>query len=668
MSDLVPTPPATPPPRVRWLRAVAFGCLVSLVGFVTVAVAQGTVYARFLTLLLVLTTSPLLVLAWSSDRVQQQASEVAWAAFRKHWTLVWLGAVVATLVTCILLRDWRGELAGVARLATLVLLGWTSLLMLAYWRLYRFLLNRKFWTRVAFSFACLGTLVALAYGYENWTGRQAWEVARRGFEARGETLDFRKFHPAPVSDRENVGSHPLFAFPFSEAGRGRKQREDFTPEESALADHLHQLSIPLNRVGGNEWSKACASLPSGTNSLRFHDLAKWRHFFHDNTNYLNRPAPQNGWERQTWRLAQYPLAQASTNPAVDVKLALTKLDASFAVVEEALRRPKCRFAVPWEQDDAATIILPHLAFVVNVTRAYSLRASAQLALGETETAFRDLQTSLRVANLISNETFLICLTVRLVAVDNALGCAAEGMARHQWSEAQLVWFSDFARGCNFLADFATSQRTEAAMSAQYWSWARQHREQADWMLGQEYSSSKWIRWMPGGWFYRHQLAVVKDALDDRLSEVDTARRRYVRPPVQAEADTRLGREKVIHSLFTPRVEYAERREWRLGWARGQVAIDQFVIAVALERHWLRHRAYPEKLDALVPEFLDRIPHDLFDGKPMRYRREGEQGFVLWSVGFDGKDDKAGPLHFAGNQGGSVGEEMGDLVWRYPQSP
>lgn len=666
MTEPLTPPPAAPPPRVRWLRVVAFGCLVSLVGFVSVAVAQGTAYARYLPLLLVLTTSPLLVLAWSSDRVQQQASEVAWAAFRKHWTLVWLGAVVATLVTCVLLRDWRGELTGVTRLATLVLLGWTSLLMLACWQLYRVLLNRKLWARAAFGVACITTLIALAYGYENWTGGKAWEVARREFEARGETFDFRKFHPAPVSDPENVGSHPLFAFPFSEAGRGRKQREDFTPEESALADHLHQLSIPLNRVGGSEWSKASASLPSGTNNLRFHDLAKWRHFFHDNTNYLNRPAPQDGWQRQTRRLAQYPLAQASTNPAVDVKLALTKLDASFAVVEEALRRPQCRFAVAWNQDDAATILLPHLAFVRNVARAYSLRASAQLALGETENAFRDLQTSLRVANLISNETFLICLTVRRFAADNALGCAAEGMARHQWSEAQLVWLSDFARGCDYLADYATSQRTEAAMWAQYWSWARQHREQADDMLGQEYSSSKWIRWMPSGWFYRHQLAVVKEALDVRLSEVDTARRRYVRPPVRAEADAKLTREKVVRSLFTPRVEFPEPREWRLGWARGQVAIDQFVIACALERHWLRHRAYPERLDALVPEFLDRLSHDLFDGQPMRYRREGEQGFVLWSIGFDGKDDNAGPLLTKPSGTTHTGEETGDLVWRYPQ--
>lgn len=52
---------------------------------------------------------------------------------------------------------------------------------------------------------------------------------------------------------------------------------------------------------------------------------------------------------------------------------------------------------------------------------------------------------------------------------------------------------------------------------------------------------------------------------------------------------------------------------------------------------------------------------------MRYRREGEQGFVLWSIGFDGKDDNAGPLLTKPSGTTHVGEETGDLVWRYPQA-
>jgi hypothetical protein len=48
---------------------------------------------------------------------------------------------------------------------------------------------------------------------------------------------------------------------------------------------------------------------------------------------------------------------------------------------------------------------------------------------------------------------------------------------------------------------------------------------------------------------------------------------------------------------------------------------------------------PERLDQLVPDFLTAVPIDPFDGKPLRYRREGA-GWVVWSVGSDMKDDNA----------------------------
>lgn len=44
---------------------------------------------------------------------------------------------------------------------------------------------------------------------------------------------------------------------------------------------------------------------------------------------------------------------------------------------------------------------------------------------------------------------------------------------------------------------------------------------------------------------------------------------------------------------------------------------------------------PETLGELVPQFIDEVPADGFDGKPLRYSRERR---LVWSVGRDGKDD------------------------------
>ena len=61
-------------------------------------------------------------------------------------------------------------------------------------------------------------------------------------------------------------------------------------------------------------------------------------------------------------------------------------------------------------------------------------------------------------------------------------------------------------------------------------------------------------------------------------------------------------------------------------------------AIALERYRLRHGQPPSQLSALVPDFLSAVPNDLMSGEPLRYRRNADASFVLYSVGEDGRDD------------------------------
>ncbi len=51
---------------------------------------------------------------------------------------------------------------------------------------------------------------------------------------------------------------------------------------------------------------------------------------------------------------------------------------------------------------------------------------------------------------------------------------------------------------------------------------------------------------------------------------------------------------------------------------------------------------PRSCPELVPAFLSRVPVDLVDGQPLRYRLKDEQHFLLYSVGLDGKDNGGDP--------------------------
>ena len=80
--------------------------------------------------------------------------------------------------------------------------------------------------------------------------------------------------------------------------------------------------------------------------------------------------------------------------------------------------------------------------------------------------------------------------------------------------------------------------------------------------------------------------------------------------------------------------------------------EQVEIAAQLGAWKRQNGSYPESLDALVSGMSEPLPLDPFSGEAYSYRREGE-GFVLYSVGPDGKDD-----------GGANAEKRveGDLVW------
>ena len=65
------------------------------------------------------------------------------------------------------------------------------------------------------------------------------------------------------------------------------------------------------------------------------------------------------------------------------------------------------------------------------------------------------------------------------------------------------------------------------------------------------------------------------------------------------------------------------------------------IACALERFRHANGAFPEKLDQLVPDFVEALPEDPFDQKPLRYRRNADGGYDVWSIGPDRRDDGGG---------------------------
>jgi hypothetical protein len=69
----------------------------------------------------------------------------------------------------------------------------------------------------------------------------------------------------------------------------------------------------------------------------------------------------------------------------------------------------------------------------------------------------------------------------------------------------------------------------------------------------------------------------------------------------------------------------------------------------------------------VPEFLSSVPLDPVDGEPLRYRRNGDGTFLLYSVGENGVDDGGDPSLEKGITGSNFNWQIPHaLDWVWPQ--
>lgn len=75
----------------------------------------------------------------------------------------------------------------------------------------------------------------------------------------------------------------------------------------------------------------------------------------------------------------------------------------------------------------------------------------------------------------------------------------------------------------------------------------------------------------------------------------------------------------------------------MGYVESRARIEAARVALAVERYRQAEGTPPESLAGLVPRFLEGVPADPYAGGAMLYERL-EGGFVVYSVGLDGRDD------------------------------
>jgi ABC-type Na+ efflux pump permease subunit len=474
---------------------------------------------------------------------------------------------------------------------------------------------RPIWRLVGRLALVTGGLIALVamgipafYGYQNWQSHRHWTAFQKQLAQQGESLDVRPLLPAPVPDAENFARTTVFQ---QLLARMKANPQQFLGKLRRLetASFAYQ-----NNAQSLNWP--------GQTFATLNDAPDW----------MNPPV--KGSDRAKWARA---VVQSLAAEATELRQ-----------LAEAARRPYCQYTT--DRSTTAVVQPPRDAITAleQLHFLFRLRSCAQLECGRPAEAAEDLLTSLRLARFAGQSPDVLASAREQVMATRSLQPLWEGLVRHQWTEPQLAAIQTELAGLNLLADHTNTLRRVVCACIESWLALRQDAagSPVPSSTGGYFRQSGW-EFQPSGWWYDRCIQ-LHEAGTRTIQRVDAAAGRV---RLETNWDDLRGL-----PLDNETQQLLQQNYWN-GAHPGlvsfaQTAVNQGVLACALERCRLAQGQYPETLEQLVPAYLDRLPHDLVRGRPLIYQRLGDDRFILRGVGPNEVDDRKLPA-------------SDDWLWAFP---
>ncbi len=435
-------------------------------------------------------------------------------------------------------------------------------------------------------------LLAIFYAEEDWRGWHAWKKCKRELEAKGTVLDWDKFIPPPVPEDENFFEAPQMA-------------EWFVRNRNASTNEL------TARLGNKDTT---AKITDETAARKY--LA---------------------WSDQ--------------------------FEPDFDLIREALKRPYARMDGDYSRP--AEIPIPNFVAVRVVAQTLAQRAKCDLLLGRPDKALQELTLMHDMCRLLEaapsgKPMTLVSAMINVAVTGLYVDTIAIGLQSRVWQEPQLAALQKQLAEIN-LAPFVFHALQEEPAGICRTVKTLPIRRLFSFDSGHE----KWgvkivgLLW-PRGWSYQNMVNVAEleqkplDGFD--LAHDTVAPRKFEAASREVDKFFKHGSSytspfKLLAAIAVPNFTKAEQTT-----AHNQTLANEAQIVCALERYRLAHDEYPGTLDALVPQFIEKLPHDIIGGQPLIYRRTGDGKFLLYSVGWNEKDDDGEP--------GTLSDpKQGDWVWK-----
>ena len=495
--------------------------------------------------------------------------------------------------------------------------------------------------------ACLAALVALFYAEEDWRGWRAWSQFKRNWERQGGELSLAGVIPPAVPEDQNFALAPVV---YTSYGQILTREGKLIPVEKrdAHLENRMRMDITLNYPGptnrAGDWAR-------GT----FTPLDVWQSYYRG----------------LAGRTDAFPVSARAQSPAADVLLALSQYNGVVEELRAANRLPYSRFPVNYDCESPWGIYLPHLAALKSCAQVLRLRSVAELQNGQPDQTLQDLQLGLQLTEKIRTEPLLISHLVRAAMVQLMLQPIWEGLANHQWSDAQLAALEAELAKLDFASDWRLSMRGELTAFADSVGVLRRHPDRLHELRTlSDFNGRKLLPYLPGpvvarlipaGWFYQNLQRGARAIQAYCLPVADAGTGTFSPATARRAGVVLAGESSGPYNVYV-RCVLPVLADTVQKFACAQAGADLARTALALERCRLAVGSLPESLDALAPQYIARVPHDVISGQALKYRRDLDGRFTLYSVGWNEADDGGVT---ALKEDGSADIERGDWVWRYP---
>ena len=465
--------------------------------------------------------------------------------------------------------------------------------------------------------------------------------------------------------------------------------------ESALARYKAEL-----RAKGDKLTFAEFALPPSTNAVQVasHNIFATNKFSYGGPEIQLREYVVPGKVKVAWRGKTHSFPANSGQASSDKFIVGDWSELDAMIKRDAPKLDQFRAALV---DPAPDFGWNYADTVQNFTNSWSVSRNyvafrgvlfglAHSALGEMhkgkrEKSLADLITITRLAQFDRNDLVLVPAMIRPTIVDYGTCLTWQALQMPGWTDGQLKALQDGWEGVDILDPIEISFMSERANIPLIAELIRRAPGgKVDAIFGTfsaTPSRSALSAASLKGYWQEHILPMVYKmtalnedellAMKQMTAEIDCVRmlkadRQW--PEISLSLSNRakefehkiLGKGRIcpyyISALAVPSLTHAWKR---IGAAESERRLA--ITAIAIKRYELKYRKPPPSLGALVPEFLTSALTDLMGGKPLCYRLRDDGMYVLYSVGFDGKDDGGDPTPADPNSAAGLWEGR-DAVW------